>query len=218
MRRLLSVLALLLAGACGKDQPTGPVTDQSTRAVTISPGSSIQAAIDAAGPGDVIHLRPGIYHEALHVEKSGIRIMGQSSIPGDVVLENPGDEENGIVVTSAGGGFSLSDVTVRGFEENGVLLNGVDGFELTRVVTENNGEYGLFPVRSKHGTIKDCTASGHTDTGRFGTAARSPTSSASRSRTHPTSGWPATGRGTTRPGSWRCSCRGWTSRRAPMCS
>jgi parallel beta-helix repeat protein len=166
MRRIIAPTLLLLA-ACGQDQPTEPVTQPAVRATDVAPGSSIQAAIDAAGTGDVIHIRPGLYREALRVDKPGIKIIGQSTTAGGVVLENPGDADNGIVVTTNGDGFALSDVTVRGFEENGVLLIGVDGFSLTRVTTERNGEYGLFPVRSSHGVIKDCSATGHTDTGIY---------------------------------------------------
>src|SRR5262249_22788468 len=166
MRGLLAPSLLLLA-ACGQDQPTEPVTHPAVRATEVAPGSSIQVAIDAAGAGDVIHIRPGLYHEALRIDKPGIKIMGQSTAAGGVVLENPGNADNGIVVTTNGDGFALSDVVVRGFEENGVLLVGVDGFSLTRVTTESNGEYGLFPVRSSHGVIKDCSASGHTDTGIY---------------------------------------------------
>ncbi len=166
MRRLVPPL-LLLAAACGRDEPTTPTGQPSVRSAIVAPGSSIQAAIDAASPGDVIHIQPGLYREALRVDRAGIKLIGQSNAAGTVVLENPGDADNGILVTSNGDGFALSDLTVRGFEENGVLLVGVDGFELSRVVAEHNGEYGLFPVRSSRGTIKDCSASGHTDTGIY---------------------------------------------------
>lgn len=44
--------------------------------VTVSPGQSIQAAVDAAPPGSTIVVRPGTYRESVHVTKSGITLRG----------------------------------------------------------------------------------------------------------------------------------------------
>lgn len=135
--------------------------------VIVHAGESIQAAIDAAGPGAVIHIEPGTYAEAIRVTQPGIKLVGLRDAGAGVVIENPGDEEDGVTVISTGDDFALVDVTVRGFEENGVLLVGVDGFLLAGIVAEDDGEYGLFPVRSSGGVIERCTASGHSDTGIY---------------------------------------------------
>ena len=92
MRRIIAPSLLLLA-ACRQDQPTEPVTQPAVRATEVAAGSSIQAAIDAAGAGDVIHIRPGLYREALRIDKPGIKIIGQSTAAGGVVLENPGNAD-----------------------------------------------------------------------------------------------------------------------------
>ena len=134
--------------------------------VVVTPGHSIQAALDGASPGAVIRIEPGVYAEAVTVSTPRIRIIGDGE-PGQVVLENPGDEENGILVTETGDHFSLANVTIRGFEENGALLDGVEHFLITDVVTEDNGEYGLFPVHSAFGLIQRSSASGHSDTGIY---------------------------------------------------
>src|SRR6476620_11556342 len=42
--------------------------------IIVHAGSSIQAAIDAAQPGNVIKIEAGIYNEAVHVEKANIKI------------------------------------------------------------------------------------------------------------------------------------------------
>jgi len=84
-----------------------------------------------------------------------------------VVLENPDDEENGITVMPGSDGFTLANITVRGFEENGVFLDGVHGFKVSQVTAQDNGEYGVFPVRSRDGVIEGCRASGHNDTGIY---------------------------------------------------
>jgi parallel beta-helix repeat protein len=131
-------------------------------------GGSIQSAVDAALPGTVISIEPGTYMEAVLVAKPGIKLIGLTNLKGaGVIIKNPGDEKNGINVTDAGDGFTLQNVTVQGFEENGVLLDSVDGFSLSHVYAFNNGGYGIFPVHSSHGVIEHCVASGHSDTGIY---------------------------------------------------
>jgi parallel beta-helix repeat protein len=136
--------------------------------VVVSSGSSIQAAVNAAAPNTTIRIQPGTYNEAIVVDKSGIQLIGEEGPNGQIVIiQNPGDEEDGIRVLDAGDGFVLKNVTVQNFEENGVFLVRVNGFTLSQVTTINNGEYGLFPVRCSNGTIEHCSATGHTDTGIY---------------------------------------------------
>ena len=131
--------------------------------IMVQAGQSIQAAVDAAAPGAVIRIQPGTYAQALVVSKPNISIIGN----GNVIIENPGDEENGIMVTDDADGFVLKNVTVQNFEENGVILIRVDDFLLSHVTTINNGEYGLFPLFCHKGMIDHCSATGHTDTGIY---------------------------------------------------
>ncbi|NIW35419.1 MAG: hypothetical protein GWN32_02365 [Gemmatimonadetes bacterium] len=138
----------------------------------VRPGQSIQSAIDAAEAGDRIFVRPGVYREALRIEKPDIALVGLgrrigSSGAAVVVIEDPGDEENGIYVDGNGDGVELVNLTIRGFEENGALLYGVDGFLLSELIAEDDGEYGLFPVHSQNGVIERSVASGHSDTGIY---------------------------------------------------
>ena len=133
--------------------------------ITVHAGGSIQGAIDAAAPGSTIKIEPGTYLESLTISKAGIKLIGQGEAA--VIIKNPGDEENGIVVNDAGDGFTLQNVTVENFEENGVVLHSVDNFTISHVTTIANGEYGIFPVHSSHGLIDHCTATGHTDTGIY---------------------------------------------------
>jgi parallel beta-helix repeat protein len=136
--------------------------------VVVSSGSSIQAAVNAAAPNTTIRIQPGTYNEAIVVDKSGIQLIGEEGPNGQIVIiQNPGDEEDGIRVLDTGDGFVLKNVTVQNFEENGVFLVRVNGFTLSQVTTINNGEYGLFPVRCSNGTIEHCSATGHTDTGIY---------------------------------------------------
>lgn len=153
-------ILFLLAG-CKKD-------GHSPKEITVHHGQSIQAAIDAACNGTIIKIEPGIYKEALKINKPGITLTGLGGEKkGSVVIQNPGNEENGIEVTDNGDGFELSNLTVRGFKENGVLLTRVDDFVLDNVSAVNNAEYGLFPVLCNRGVIKNCSATGSSDTGIY---------------------------------------------------
>lgn len=170
-------LALLLLAACDDLPPFDPPPDVPEQpaefrlgkpAVVVSAGGSIQAAVDAALPGSVIHIEPGIYREGVTVTRPDIALVGLTGREGDgVVLENPGGIRNGVDVRAGANNFSLLNVTVRGFDANGVFLVGVDGFLLSRVVAEHNGAYGLFPVRSSNGVIEHSVATGHADAGLY---------------------------------------------------
>jgi parallel beta-helix repeat protein len=133
---------------------------------TVHPGGSIQAAIDAAHPGDVIAIESGTYREGVTITTPRLTIIGADDA-GPVVIENPGGVDDGFDVLDGADGFVLQRVTVRDFAKNGVYLTDVDGFYLQDVTTENDGEYGIFPVLSANGVIEHCTASGHSDTGIY---------------------------------------------------
>jgi len=131
--------------------------------IVVHAGGSIQSAVNAANPGFVIQIEPGTYSEAVVVNKPGIQLIGGDG----VILQNPGEEEDGIRVTGNGDGFVLKNVTIQNFEENGVFMIRVDNFLLSHVTTINDGEYGLFPLFCSNGVIEHCSATGHTDTGIY---------------------------------------------------
>jgi len=72
----------------------------------VSPGSSIQKAIDRASPGGLVLVQPGIYRETadatngLNITKP-IHLVGLSTPRRRVVLENAGAQLNGIVAVPA---------------------------------------------------------------------------------------------------------------------
>jgi parallel beta-helix repeat protein len=131
--------------------------------------TTIQAAVNAANPGDEIRIFSGTYSEAVTVKTPNLKI---DAAPGaSVTIKNPGSAANGISVgNSTGGtlsGFTLSGVTLEGFVDNGVYLIGVNHFEIAHVVAANNGEYGIYPVLSSHGSIHDSRAFGSNDSGIY---------------------------------------------------
>lgn len=136
--------------------------------IVVEAGGSIQAAVDAAASGAVIHIKPGTYAEEVSIDKPGLKLVGLTGANGEgVVIENPGGADCGIMVTDGGDGFALLKVTVKNFEENGVYLEEVDGFYIAEVTAIDNGEYGIYPTRSKNGVIERCSATGSSDTGIY---------------------------------------------------
>lgn len=173
--RWLSAIALAAAiifAGC-KKTPDAPCNNGSfakgkNKPIVVKSGGSIQAAVDAAQPGDIINIEAGIYKEAVLVDKPGIQLIGLACNPSEkVIIQNPGDEENGITVRDNGDGFVLKNVTVENFEENGVFMIRADNFLLSHVETIDNGEYGLFPLFCNNGLIEYCSATGHDDTGIY---------------------------------------------------
>jgi len=178
MRKILFfVITSFVITACKKEIQSNPqqsLESQRTAAspirkadVIVTAGSSIQAAVDAASNGSVIQIQPGVYSEAIVVNKPGIKLVGTSSGTNGVIIQNPGDEEDGIRVSSNGDGFELYNVTVQNFEENGVFIIRADNFILDHVTAINCGEYGFFPLFCNGGKIEHCSATGHDDTGIY---------------------------------------------------
>lgn len=174
MRPTPLAMLLVTLTACDAPQQVGSPSLEPQLArfgrpdIVVAPGQSIQAALDAAPAGSLIHLLPGVYEESIEVTKAGIRIVGRSDRNGGrTVLQNPGGASNGISVRAGGDQFTLSQVTLRGYDRNGIFLINVRDFLLSDVIAEDNGRYGLYPVMSSHGVIERSRASGHSDAGIY---------------------------------------------------
>jgi parallel beta-helix repeat protein len=150
--------------AASADAAPGKAASKMPKAlvVVVHAGSSIQAAINNAGAGSVIKIEAGLYKEGLTVNKP-ITLMGEDG----VVLQNPGDEDYGIVVQDGADGFALKNMTIRDFTQRALFMTYVDGFLLSHVTVISNGEFGLFSEFCKNGLIEHCEGTGHTETPVF---------------------------------------------------
>ena len=150
---------MLLAGAA--------VSTASANVITVS--TTIQAAVDAAQPGDTVLVPPGTYRENVRVTKDNVTIRGsQGAVMDGVGLAN----NTGIRVAPASpalriNGFMLSGLTIQNYSRNGVFLSRVDNFHISQGMYVDNGEYGIFPVRSSIGLIDFNHVSGSDDTGIY---------------------------------------------------
>lgn len=127
--------------------------DSLAATLAVLPGTSIQAKIDQAQPGDVIAIFGGTYAEDLSISKSVrlVEVNGQDVIVTGRVqfigLVNPPAFE-GFVVGSSGRGITVTDST-------GLLLRGVDARPGSGIVVAGASEVSL----------QSCLAGGVSQTG-----------------------------------------------------
>lgn len=130
--------------------------------------TTVQAAVDAANPGDIVRVPPGIYHENVLVTKDNITIEGSQ----DAILDGTGLTSSGITVRSLDAsarinGFRLTGLRIQNYVRNGVILNRVDNYQIDHAEFADNLAYGIFPIRSSQGLIEFNRVSGSDDTGIY---------------------------------------------------
>jgi parallel beta-helix repeat protein len=135
--------------------------------------STIQAAVDAAEPGDIIIVPPGTYRESVRVLKDNITIVG----PEKAIIDASGfvngihvgadifaPSQNPVCPATAVHNFTVAGLTVRNAASNGIFLSGVDGYVIARGNYVNNGNYATYPSCSNNGHIVFNYAKGGSDT------------------------------------------------------
>jgi len=187
---LLSCVLVLLAG-CAEPGTSADSAHRSGRSVLQVPGDfgTIQAAVDAARPGDLVLIHPGVYHESVRVATAGIVLRGTDR--NRVVLDGRFLLPNGI--TATGAGSVVENLTVRDYLFNGLLFTGVTdqrlqqvgaggseynpldtakfpevvGFRASYVTAYDNGLYGIYAFDARNGLIEDSYSSGQADSGIY---------------------------------------------------
>jgi parallel beta-helix repeat protein len=172
--------AMLAAGMATAIIGTAAPASASRTTHTVHPGESIQAAIDAAQPGDKIQIRAGTYHENVYVTKDNIELEGAGArkttlLPPDVASPNPCVQDDGTIFgavcvgfneTDAVEGFELEDMTIEGFANGAFLVNTKDA-EVEHMVFANNEVYGSFFNSSTGGDFHDNVAYGSEEAGLY---------------------------------------------------
>lgn len=175
-RRTSIFAASLLIGLTGSGFAASPA--QAAKGDVIVVSGSIQAAVDAAKPGDTIVVPPGTYDGGVVVDTSGITIRGSRAAVIDATGHRygiqvgtgrigVGPNGNPVCPPLALHGITIDGLTIQHADDTGVRLIGVDGFHLTHGRYVDNEEYGPFPVCSANGLIDFNDVSGTDDAGIY---------------------------------------------------
>lgn len=150
-----------------------PVDDNPLGALRVPQDyATIQEAVDAAEPGDLVLIDEGTYNESVVVETDNIVIRGVDRQT--VVLDGEHSEEmaNGIIVFS--NGVAVENLTVQNYFSNGVFFTGdydsdfiLHGYRVSYVNALNNRVYGIYAFNAEYGLIDNTYAAGHTDSGYY---------------------------------------------------
>jgi len=136
------------------------------RTITVAAGETIQAAVDRARPGDTVEIPYGVYHERVAIDMSGITLRGVANAAGEwPILDGQGTLSEGVI--ASGNDFTVGNLHVRNYTDNGVLVEGARGVHFHDIVAENVGTYGVYPVRSTDVLIERVTVSGVDDAGIY---------------------------------------------------
>ena len=127
---------------------------------------TIQAGVDAAQPGDMVLVAPGVYSESVRVTTAGITVRGQDR--NSVVLDGGFKKENtnGIAVFAADG-VAIENMTARHFLLNGFYWRSVWGYRGSYLTAYDNGDYGIYAFDSGFGMFDHDLASGSPDSGFY---------------------------------------------------
>jgi hypothetical protein len=172
------------AAAADDAAPTTTATPTTDPVDTTDPGlgytvrnvpadyASIQAAVDAAEPGDLVLIDEGVYNESVIVQTDNIVIRGMDR--NTVILDGEHGEgmENGVIVFS--NGVAVENLTVRNYTGNGLFWTGdygsdifVEGYRASYVTAHNIGVYGMYAFNAIDGQIDHAYAGASDDSSYY---------------------------------------------------
>ena len=183
-RALLPLLVVMICAAGCGDKSTSSSSSTSAKDSGSSAASgktlnvpkdypTIQAAVDASKPGDLVLIGDGVYKEAgagVTVETENIVIRGVDR--NKVIIDGEFKRDNGIKVFS--NGVAVENLTVRNNNGNGVFFTGeysddtaknkiLSGYRASYVTAYNNGLYGIYAFNATKGQIDHSYGSGNPD-------------------------------------------------------
>jgi len=149
-------------GTTGKDLPAVRQASGVTRRVPAD-YRTIQAAVNAAKPGDLVLISPGVYREEVKVTIPSLVIRGTDR--NQVIVDGEFRRPNAISVTADG--VAVENLTVRDAVANGLFWTGVTGYRASYVTASANGDYGIYAFGSRDGVFEHSYASGSPDAGFY---------------------------------------------------
>jgi hypothetical protein len=173
---LLAGTALALGACAGppEGEPSAaavgdPATDSPTEwtgeTLDVPQGyPTIQSAVDAADPGDLVLIDRGTYREGVEVTTPGLTLRGVDR--NDVVIDGEFQRPNGVSVLFADG-VVVENMTAMNNTSNGFFWSGVRGYRGSYLTAVNNGVYGIYAFDSSDGLFEHAYASGSPDAGFY---------------------------------------------------
>lgn len=125
---------------------------------------TVQAAVDAAYPDDLVLIGPGEYFESVVVMTPRLTIRGTDR--NKVVFDGHFQLDNAFKVLGADG-VVLENMTARHYTLNGFYWTGVKGYRGSYLTAYNNGDYGIYAFDSQYGQFDRSYASGNPDSGFY---------------------------------------------------
>ncbi len=118
--------------------------------LTVKPGSSIQAAVTQAKPGDTIRVMPGVYRETVFIDKENITLQGVVLNGQWPVMDGGGKLNDGIL--ASGHGVVIQKLWVKGYKGNGIMTQGANNYKILDNYVDG-GFYGIFPQFGRNGLV-----------------------------------------------------------------
>jgi plastocyanin len=124
---------------------------------------TIQEAVNAAEPGSLVLVAPGIYRESVTVSNPRIVIRGEERAT--TIVDGEFVRDNGFKVVADG--VVVENMTARNFTKNGFFWTGVKGYRGSYLTAVRNGDYGIYAFDAINGQFDHDYGAGSPDAGFY---------------------------------------------------